>query len=76
MGTFIAPLDLAPFATIPDAKASAMIADAEANAILVAPCLSTLPDAPLDETAEQLALRIGKLQSERLRAREESAFAT
>lgn len=36
----IEPADLAPFATIPEQKAQAMIADAMATAKLVAPCLS------------------------------------
>lgn len=40
MGTFIEAADLAPFATIDPAKANAMIADAEAMAVLVAPCLA------------------------------------
>ncbi|WP_016895960.1 hypothetical protein [Mycobacteroides abscessus] len=35
----IATSDLAPFATIPEGKATAMIADAMAMALLVAPCL-------------------------------------
>lgn len=42
MGQFIIESDLAPFATIPTAKATAMIEDAEAMALLTAPCLSTL----------------------------------
>ena len=36
---YLDPVDLAPFATIPEAKALAMIADAEAMAVSVAPCL-------------------------------------
>lgn len=39
MGTFLSPDDLAPFATIDAGKADEMIADAEALAIAVAPCL-------------------------------------
>lgn len=42
MGLFIFPSDLTPFATIDTAKAEAMIEDAEAMAVLVAPCLSDL----------------------------------
>lgn len=37
---FIEPSDLAPFATIDAEKAAAMIADAEAQAVVVAPCLA------------------------------------
>ena len=37
---YITPEDLAPFATIEAAKAAAMIADAEAMAASVAPCLA------------------------------------
>ena len=40
MGTFLQPSDLAPFAVIDSGKAAAMIEDAEAMALLVAPCLS------------------------------------
>lgn len=39
MGAFIDTSDLAPFATIDQAKAEAMIDDAEARATLVAPCI-------------------------------------
>lgn len=39
MGTFLEPSDLTPFADIDTAKAEAMIEDAEAQAMLVAPCL-------------------------------------
>lgn len=49
MGTFLTPEDLTPFAEIDGAKADAMIADAEALALTVAPCLGdaevTLSDA-------------------------------
>lgn len=40
MGVFIAPADLAPFAVIESAKATAMIEDAEAMAIEAAPCIT------------------------------------
>lgn len=40
MGTFLDPTDLAPFATIDSAKADAMIEDAEAMALLAAPCVA------------------------------------
>ena len=40
MGTFLAVDDLAPFATIDAAKADAMIEDAEAMALLAAPCIA------------------------------------
>ena len=42
MGVFITPEDLAPFAEIESVKAEAMIADAEAMAVLAAPRLATL----------------------------------
>lgn len=38
---FLTPADLAPFAAVDQAKAQAMIDDASALAVLVAPCLST-----------------------------------
>lgn len=41
MGTFLTVDDLAPFATIEVAKAEAMIDDAEAMALLAAPCIAT-----------------------------------
>lgn len=40
MGTFISESDLTPFAVIEAAKAAAMIADGEAMAKLVAPCIT------------------------------------
>jgi hypothetical protein len=43
MGTFVTVHDLTPFATIDAAKAEEMIADAEAMAMLAAPCLGS-PD--------------------------------
>ena len=61
MGTFIIPVDLTPFAAIADAKATAMIDDAEANAVLVAPCLPTLTTAPDGETPEAAAIRLAKV---------------
>jgi hypothetical protein len=53
--------DLMPFADIPSPKALAMIEDAEAMAILAAPCLAALPIVPVPETAEALALRTAKI---------------
>jgi len=38
--TFLTPEDLAPFATIDPVKAQAMIDDAEAMAVLAAPCIT------------------------------------
>lgn len=61
MGDFIQPTDLAPFADIDTVKAGAMIEDAEADAILIAPCIPGLLTAPADETDEQRALREAKL---------------
>lgn len=40
MGAFLATSDLTPFADIDEAKAYAMIADAEAMAALAAPCIT------------------------------------
>lgn len=40
MGTFLNVVDLEPFATIETAKANAMIEDAEAMALLAAPCIA------------------------------------
>lgn len=40
MGTFLTVDDLAPFAVIETAKAEAMIEDAEAMAVLAAPCIT------------------------------------
>lgn len=42
MGAFIDPADLTPFAAIDSAKAAAMVEDAEAMAVLTAPCLADL----------------------------------
>jgi hypothetical protein len=61
MGTFINAADLAPFATIAATKANAMIEDAEAWAILTAPCLSSLTVAPDGETTEAAEIRTGKV---------------
>ncbi len=40
MGTFLNAVDLEPFATIEATKADAMIDDAEAMALLAAPCIA------------------------------------
>lgn len=58
---FITRTDLEPFAVIAEAKADAMIADAESMAILTAPCLPGLVTAPEGETPEAAALRLAKL---------------
>lgn len=58
---FITPAALVPFATIDEAKATEMIADAESMAILAAPCLPGLTTAPEGETPEDAALRLAKL---------------
>lgn len=58
---FITPEDLAPFADIDPAKAAGMIEDAEAMAVLTAPCISDLLVVPPDETPAELALREAKL---------------
>ena len=60
---FITPEDLEPFAIIAEAKAAAMIADAESMAILTAPCLPGLTTAPEGETPEAEALRLAKLNA-------------
>jgi hypothetical protein len=57
MGTFVTPADLTPFATIDLAKATAMIEDAEAMAILTAPCLSTTEVASATWYAARAILR-------------------
>lgn len=44
MGTFLEPSDIAPFASIDEAKLNAMIEDAESLAVLAAPCLSKIED--------------------------------
>ena len=64
MGTFLDPADLEPFAEIEDAKAEAMIADAEALAIAVAPCLI---DEEVELTPQQLAAVKAVLRSAILR---------
>ncbi len=53
MGTFLGPSDLTPFAEIDPAKAEVMIEDAEALAILAAPCLA--PDFAPPLTAPKVA---------------------
>jgi hypothetical protein len=60
---FITPDDLAPFASIDATKAAAMIADAEAMAILVAPCLPGLTTAPDGETEADAAVREARLSA-------------
>ena len=42
MGTFLDAFDLQPFASIDATKADAMIADAEAMAMLAAPCITAV----------------------------------
>ena len=42
MGIFLDTSDLAPFASIEDTKAEAMIDDAEAMAVLAAPCITAV----------------------------------
>ena len=42
MGAFLNAVDLEPFATIPVEKANAMIEDAEAMAVLAAPCITAV----------------------------------
>lgn len=42
MGTFLSTDDLTPFADIPVDKAAAMIEDAEAMALLAAPCIGSV----------------------------------
>lgn len=57
MGDFIMPSDLEPFADIPEAKALAMIEDAEAQALLIAPCLSELEQGDAKLAAVRSILR-------------------
>lgn len=61
MGKFITPEDLVPFATIAPTKADQMIADAEAQAILTAPCIPELTVAPAGESGPNKAVREAKL---------------
>ncbi|WP_051549264.1 hypothetical protein [Nocardioides sp. URHA0032] len=55
MGTFLSVDDLEPFAAIEPAKAEAMIEDAEAMALLAAPCISV--DGFAHSTAVKAILR-------------------
>ncbi|AHH22101.1 hypothetical protein NONO_c73450 [Nocardia nova SH22a] len=61
MGDFIAPTDLAPFTTMVEAKATAMIEDAEAMAKLSAPCLKDLDKLTDDQKAAAKAILRGAL---------------
>jgi hypothetical protein len=61
MGTFIDNTDLQPFADIESPKAAAMIADVEATAVEIAPCLPGLTQAQAGETADETAVRLNKL---------------
>jgi hypothetical protein len=56
---YIDTSDLDPFATIDAVKASAMIADAEAQAILVAPCLSDADELDANQKAAVKAVLRG-----------------
>ncbi len=58
---FITSDDLVPFATIAEAKANEMIEDAEAQAILTAPCIPDLLTAPEGETPADKARREAKV---------------
>ena len=62
MGDFISETDLAPFANIDTVKAAAMIEDAEATAILTAPCLEDLPDDSPKRAAVKAVLRAAILR--------------
>lgn len=57
MGAILVPSDLAPFAKIEEAKAVEMIADAEALALRVAPCLGESPDQSLLDAAKAILRR-------------------
>ena len=61
MALFIASRDLEPFSTIPLAKATEMISDAEAMAVLAAPCLPSMLVGPEGETVDARASREAKL---------------
>jgi len=60
---FITLADLTPFTVIDPAKAAEMIADAEAMAILAAPCLVDITTAPEGETPAEAALREAKVSA-------------
>ena len=57
MGTYVNASDLAPFADIESAKADAMIADAEAQAYRIAPCLNDA-EVTLDATQAAYVLSV------------------
>src|SRR5699024_11117725 len=61
MGQFIEPIDFEAFAEIPEEKALGMIEDAEAQAILTAPCITSLDTAPEGESPQDRKLREAKL---------------
>lgn len=58
---FITPTDLEPFADIEAVKAAVMVEDAEAMAILAAPCLPDLISPATGETPADAAIREAKL---------------
>lgn len=60
--TLITPADLAPFATIADDKAQAMIADAVGQAVLVAPCLTDPELSAAQEASAKAVLRAAILR--------------
>lgn len=62
MGQFIDPDDLVPFADIPAAKAAAMVADAEAKAVLTAPCIADLAADDPKRAAVRATLRAAILR--------------
>ena len=57
MGKFIAPEDLSPFAEIEATKVTQMIEDAEAMAVLAAPCLADLEQNDPKRAAVKAILR-------------------
>lgn len=62
MGDFIEASDLAPFATIAEPKAEAMIADAEAMAVLTAPCITDEAFSAAKKAAVKAILRAAILR--------------
>lgn len=58
---FLEVQDLAPFASIDDVKADAMIQDAEAMAVLAAPCLATMSDLDAGQVAGVRAVLRGAI---------------
>lgn len=63
MALYIEPGDITPFADIEPGRLAAMIEDAEAQAVMVAPCLETPSDlSPMQQAAVKAVLRAAILR--------------